>query len=167
MEAWELFWVFLKAALFSTSGTGNMPMLHTDLVAHGWATESMFAEALAIGQLSPGPTGLWVISLAYLIDGGRGAILALAAIVLPPLTAIGVHSLAVRYGAHPLVQGFVRGLMLAVASMFVLVMLNILMQSGIDARSMTITLLALVSTWRRILPVPVVLLIAGVVGVLS
>jgi len=167
MSGWELFWVFLKAALFSTSGTGNLPMLHTDLLAHGWATESMFAEALAIGQLSPGPTGLWVLSLAYLIDGVRGAGLALVAIALPPLTAIGVHAVYVRHGAHPAVQGFVRGLMLAVASMFVVVLLRILVQNSIDIRSVVIALLAVVATWRRSIPVPVVLLIAGIAGILN
>ena len=167
IDAWELFWVFLKAALFSTSGTGNLPMLHTDLLQRGWATEAMFAEALAIGQLSPGPTGLWVLSLAYLIDGLRGASLAVGAIVLPPLTAIGVHAFAVRHGAHPMVQGFVHGLMLAVASMFVVVMLKIMLQNGIDVRTVTIAVLAFVATWRRIVPVPVVLLIAGVIGIIS
>jgi chromate transporter len=167
MSGWDLFWMFLKSALFSTSGTGNLPMLHTDLLANGWATESMFAEALAIGQLSPGPTGLWVLSLAYLIDGVRGATLALVAIALPPLTAIGVHAVYLRYGAHPAVQGFVRGLVLAVASMFVVVLLGIMAQNGINVQSLAIALFAVVATWRRSIPVPVVLLIAGIAGIMN
>ena len=76
MNPWLLFWLLLKASLFSTSGTGNLPILHTDLLALGWATDHNFAEALAIGQISPGPTGLWVISLAFLVDGVRGSLLA-------------------------------------------------------------------------------------------
>ena len=47
------FWEFLKASLFSTGGLGNLPFLHKDLIALGWATESDFITALAVGQVSP------------------------------------------------------------------------------------------------------------------
>ncbi len=40
------FWLFLKASLFSTGGFGNLPSLHHDLLARGWATESQFAESM-------------------------------------------------------------------------------------------------------------------------
>ena len=103
-----LFWIMFRAALLSTSGTGNLPILHQDLLARGWATERQFAEALAIGQISPGPTGLWVISLGYLVDGLRGAALTLLAIVLPPLLVLLlVHGIYARWGGHPATQGFV------------------------------------------------------------
>src|SRR5262249_15915056 len=72
-----LFLLMLKAALFSTSGIGNLPILHQDLLSRGWATDRNFTESLAIGQISPGPSGLWVISLGYLLDGLRGALFAL------------------------------------------------------------------------------------------
>ena len=69
--SWPLyFWLFFKASLFSTGGTGNLPSLHADLPAHGWASEQQFGEALTIGQVSPGPTGLWVVSLALLLASG-------------------------------------------------------------------------------------------------
>ncbi len=164
MNPWLLFWLLLKASLFSTSGTGNLPILHTDLIALGWATDHNFAEALAIGQISPGPTGLWVISLAYLVDGVRGALLALVAIAIPPFTALGVHALYARYGSHPAVQGFVRGLTLAVASMFLVVIVNIMHQNGIDIRSIAIALGALGLTYMRKIPVPVILVGAAIVG---
>src|SRR5919199_5429647 len=71
------FWLMLKASFFATSGTGNIPSLHADLLARGWATERQFAESLAVGQISPGPSGLWVVSLGYLTAGLPGALLAL------------------------------------------------------------------------------------------
>jgi len=57
------FWLILKASLFSTGGNGNLPSIHADMLARGWATERHFAEALAIGQIRPGPNGLWVVCL--------------------------------------------------------------------------------------------------------
>ena len=63
------FLLFLKASLFSTGGFSNLPSLHQDLLANGWAKESYFGQSIAIGQISPGPNGLWVISLGYLTYG--------------------------------------------------------------------------------------------------
>lgn len=164
MNPWEFFWVLLKGSLFSTSGTGNVPILHDELIQRGWAQEHNFAEALAIGQITPGPTGLWVISFAYLVDGIRGALLAVIAVSLPPLTALLAHSLLSKYETHPATRGFVRGLALAVSGMFLVVITHIMMQAGIDAYSVALALGAagLVAFVRA--PVPLVLVIAGAIG---
>src|SRR5205085_4702564 len=82
------FLLFLKASLFSTGGFSNLPSLHQDLLANGWATEADFGQSIAIGQISPGPNGLWVISMGYITDGYFGAFLALIAITLPALLVL-------------------------------------------------------------------------------
>ena len=33
----ELFWIMLRAALLSTTSTGNLPIVHQDLLSRGWA----------------------------------------------------------------------------------------------------------------------------------
>jgi chromate transporter len=106
------------------------------------------------------------LSLAYLIDGVRGSILALIAITIPPLSVIGIHALYVRYGEYLAVQGFMRGLMLAVASMFGGVILQIFVQNGVDSIAICIAGAAFFLTWRKTIPVPLILLAAGVVGVI-
>ena len=161
-----LFWLLLKASLFSTSGTGNLPILHDELLARGWATETDFAEALAIGQISPGPTGLWVISLGYLLDGPRGALLSLVAITLPPLVVLLVYGFFVRHGNHPATRGFVRGLTLAVAGIFVVVLAQIMAGAGLDARSLGIAAAAMALGATRRVPVPLALALAAAAGVL-
>ena len=61
-----------------------------------------------------------MISLGYLVGGLRGVALTLVAIAVPPmLVLLLVHGLYRRYGHHPAVEGFVRGLGLAVAATFV------------------------------------------------
>src|ERR1051325_3593887 len=126
-----LFWIMFRAALLSTTGTGNFPIVHQDLLSRGWATDRQFAESLAIGQISPGPNGLWVISLGYLVGGLRGAALAMLAITLPPLLVLLlVHGFYRRWGSHPLTQGFVRGLGLAVAGIFLFVLTGIMNTTG-------------------------------------
>ena len=68
-----LFWVAFKAAILSSNGMTNLPGLREELVPRGWATDRDFAEAFAVGGITPGPNGLWVVSLGYLIGGWLGA----------------------------------------------------------------------------------------------
>ena len=160
-----LFWAMLKASLLSTGG-GNIPILHEDLLSRGWASEQQFAESLAIGQISPGPTGLWVISLGYLVDGVRGSLLAVVAIPVPPLLVLLVHRLYRRIGHHPATDGFVRGLTLAVVGILLVVLAGILARTGIGATSVLIAIGALAIGVTRRVPVIAVLALGAVVGML-
>jgi chromate transporter len=163
-----LFWIMFRAALLSTTGTGNFPIVHQDLLSRGWATDRQFAESLAIGQISPGPTGLWVLSLGYLVGGLRGAVLTLVAISLPPLLVLLlVHGLYRRWGHHPATQGFVRGLGLAVSGIFVVVMTNIMTTAGWTSTNLMIALGAVALGATRRVPVVVVLLLAAGVGIVT
>jgi chromate transporter len=161
-----LFWIMFRAALLSTTGTGNLPIVHQDLLARGWATDRQFAESLAIGQISPGPTGLWVISLGYLVGGVRGAALTTVAISLPPLLVLLlVHGLYRRWGHHPATQGFVRGLGLAVVGIFVFVLTGIMNTAGWTVTNLMITIGAIALGATRRVPVVVVLVLAAIVGI--
>jgi chromate transporter len=161
-----LFLIMLKAALLSTTGTGNLPIIHQDLLSRGWATEEHFAEALAIGQISPGPTGLWVISLGYLVGGYGGAAVTVVAIALPPLLVlVVVHGLYRRWGRHPAVQGFVRGLGLAVAGVFLIVLSSIMRTAGWNAANLAIMAGAFALGATDRVPVFVVLLLAALAGI--
>ena len=162
----ELFWIMLKAALLSTSGTGNLPIVHQDLLSRGWATERQFAESLAIGQISPGPTGLWVISLGYLINGWQGAALTLVAIALPPLVVLVlVHGLYRRWGHHPATQGFVRGLGLAGVAGLCIVMTRIMKSAGFTSTNLMIAAGAIALGGARRVPVFVIIAVAALVGI--
>ena len=160
------FWTLLKASLFSTGGTGNLPSIHADFLARGWATDHHFAESLAIGQISPGPNGLWVICLGYLTDNLRGALLAALAISLPPFAVLAVDALHKRIGDHPAMDGFVRGLGLAVSGIFLVVVIKLLRENGIDLRSILIGLASIGLAMTKRVPVPILLGLAGVAGAL-
>lgn len=160
------FWLLLKASLFSTGGTGNLPSIHADTLLRGWATDRHFAEALAIGQISPGPSGLWVVCFGYLTYGIGGALLATLAIMIPPFFVLAVAALHRRIGDHPAMQGFVRGLGLAVSGIFIVVVVQLLQENGIDWRSISVVLVAIALGLSNRLPIPVMLGLAAVAGML-
>src|SRR5207248_11619197 len=108
------FLLFLKASLFSTGGFSNLPSLHQDLLANGWAKESYFGQSIAIGQISPGPNGLWVICLGYLTYGYAGASLALIAITLRALLLLVISAGYTVLEQSTLVPPAMHGVSLAV-----------------------------------------------------
>jgi len=160
------FWLFLKASLFSTGGMGSLPSLHADLIARRWATERQFGEALTIGNVAPGPSGLWVISLGYLAGGLRGSLLALVAVTLPPLLILGVERLYRRVQDHPAVEGLVQGLGLAVVGVFLVALHGILASAGVGVRSGVILVAAMGLALTRRAPTLGIVGLAGVAGVL-
>jgi chromate transporter len=160
------FLLLLKASLFSTSGTGNLPIVHQDLTVRGWADEAQFAESLAIGQISPGPSGLWVIAIGYLSYGLLGALLATVAITLPPLTVLLFSMLYQRIGSHPATAAFVRGLTTCAIGSFFLVLGDLLIADGLDIRSIVIVAATIgLGMTRWFSPLPAIVL-AGLAGIL-
>jgi chromate transporter len=158
------FLLFLKASLFSTGGFSNLPSLHQDLIANGWATEADFGQSIAIGQISPGPNGLWVISLGYLTYGVAGAALALAAITLPALIVLAISAGYARIEHHSSVQGAMFGVSLAVVGLLLTVVYTILRQPGVDWRGLIIAAAAFGLALSRKVNLLLILALAGVVG---
>jgi len=80
-----LFAVFLKvgAVLFG-SGYVLLAFLRADLVDHRhWLTESQLLDAVAVGQVTPGPVFTTATFIGYLLRGGTGALVATLGIFLP------------------------------------------------------------------------------------
>ncbi|MEO7908664.1 MAG: chromate transporter, partial [Roseiflexaceae bacterium] len=116
--------------------------------------------------ISPGPSGLWVISLGYLLDGMRGALLTLIAITLPPLVVLAINGFYQRHGDHPALQGFVRGLSLAVSGIFFVVLAGIMKTAGWNVANLLIVAGAIGLGATRRVPVLLVLVLAAAVGIL-
>jgi chromate transporter len=163
----SILWIVFRASLLSTGGFGNVPTLHADVVGGKFATESTFAESLAVGQISPGPNGLWVVSLGYLLGGWGGAAAATFAILFPPIVVVWVDRFYSRVQHHSAVDGFVRGLALAVVGIFVLVMFRLLWTSRTDALGIACAVAACAAGLTRKIPVLVVITAASVIGILS
>ena len=158
------FLLFLKASLFSTGGFSNLPSLHQDLIANGWAKESYFGQSIAIGQISPGPNGLWVISLGYLTYGFAGAALSLVAITLPALLVLVISAGYTRIEGRKWVQGAMFGVSLAVVGILLSVVWTILHQPGVDWKGLLIAAGAFGLALSRKVNILIILGLAGLAG---
>jgi chromate transporter len=144
-----LFLIFLKDAALSLGGLGALPLIRQDLVGPGLATDAQVVQALAIGRLSTGPNGLWIVSLGYLIAGWTGAALALLASTLPPLVMLPATVAARRLLLTSAFGGFVRGAALATAGLLISTGLGLVAAGGAPAASwqVAIAAIALVVTY--------------------
>lgn len=111
MSFLELFLIFLKAASLSSGGLQALPILLDDLtVQRGLLTYADFASAVAIGRITPGPNGLFVLSIGYYVLGVQGALAAALGIMVPPVLAIGLVRAHRRLANRPWVIGMTRGI---------------------------------------------------------
>jgi chromate transporter len=82
---WPLFLVFLKiGSIVFGSGYVLLAFLRADLVVRrAWVTDAQLVDAVAIGQVTPGPVFTTATFLGYLLRGPLGALVATIGIFLP------------------------------------------------------------------------------------
>ena len=98
VDLWRLFLQFLKfGAVVYGSGYVLFAFLRGDLVDRlDWLTEQQLVDALAIGQLTPGPVFTTATFIGYLLGGTSGALLATLGIFLPGFAFVALLQPLVR-----------------------------------------------------------------------
>jgi len=107
-----LCWVALKVgALSYGGGFVIVPLMQHDAVTrYHWLTSAQFLDAVALGQVTPGPLVQTVAVVGYAAAGVGGALLAAAVAFAPSFAFVlggARHFDALRASAH--VQGFLAG----------------------------------------------------------
>ncbi len=89
---WPLFLVFLRiGSIVFGSGYVLLAFLRADLVVHrAWVTDAQLVDAVAIGQVTPGPVFTTATFLGYLLRGPVGALVATIGIFLPAFILVAV-----------------------------------------------------------------------------
>lgn len=89
-----MFLTFLKiGAVLYGSGYVLLAFLQADFVDRlGWITSQQLLDAIAVGQLTPGPLFTSAAFVGYLLDGVRGGILATVGIFLPSFIFVAISN---------------------------------------------------------------------------
>jgi chromate transporter len=169
-----VFWSFLKMGLVVFgSGYVLVAFLGSELVAPGYISEQELLDAIAIGQLTPGPVFTTATFLGYLIAGVPGAIVATAGIFLPALVLVGLaHPFLPRIRANADLSAAIDGLNASAvgligASAVVLARDALFDPGGVDPVATALAAGSFAALlWGRVGPVP--LLLAGaIIGLLA
>src|SRR5512138_2092793 len=165
----RLLWMFLKVNLLSPSGPASVGLLYKEAVGK-IMTEAQFVEAVGFSNFLPGSEALKLAMFVGFAAGGiPGVFTALLGSILPPTVLMLIVASVLQYFQQEnWLQGFVKGMSPAVAALIVVVAWELFRATSsrkIDRRAVLIAALSAVAFWFE-LPSPLVLLGAGLLGVL-
>jgi chromate transporter len=109
-----LFFLKVGAVLFG-SGYVLLAFLRADLVERwAWLTESQLLDAIAVGQVTPGPVFTTATFVGYLLAGPTGAVVATVGIFLPAFVFVAISGpLVPRLRRSPVAGAFLDGVNVA------------------------------------------------------
>ena len=108
-------------------GLVMVPLIESEVVNnHQWLTHQEFADAFALGQITPGPVLITATFVGYRVAGTLGALVATISIFLPSfLMTIAAASSLKRFRSNKLVQAFLRGIAPAVVGLLIAAALSV------------------------------------------
>lgn len=128
-----LFFLKVGSLLFG-SGMVLFAFIQKDVVSgYGWLTQQQLIDAIAVGQMTPGPVSSSATFIGYLVSGWQGAIVATIAMFLPSFIIVAATGpLIPRLRRSPLAQAFLRGVNVAVVALILSVSLALFKSAFID-----------------------------------
>jgi chromate transporter len=150
----SLFWVFFKigSVLFG-SGYVLLAFLRADLVERlGWLTEAQLIDAVAVGQVTPGPVFTTATFIGYLLAGPNGALVATAGIFLPAFIFVAASGpLVPKLRASPLAGAFLDGVNVASLALMAVVTVQLGFAALIDVPTLVLAAVsATLLIWRKL-----------------
>ncbi|HEY8448363.1 MAG TPA: chromate efflux transporter [Thermomicrobiales bacterium] len=144
-SATRLFLTFLKiGAVLYGSGYVLLAFLRNDFVnRYGWLTDQQLLDAVAVGQVTPGPVFSTATFIGYLVGGSSGAILATVAIFLPSFCFVAaVNPLVHRLRGHAGLSLMLDGINAAALGLMAAVTLQLGRDAIVDLTSVLLVLAA-------------------------
>ncbi len=118
MSIFLLYLLLLKATITSFAGLASVPVVQDALVnQHHVLTDTQLNEAIVITRSTPGPVGLYVVSVGYFVAGIPGAIAGWLAMITPALLIIPLVHFVGRKMEHPRVKAVLQTVILASAGL--------------------------------------------------
>jgi len=162
----QLFLVFLKVNLLSTSGPASVGLLYHEVVGK-MVTESQFVQAVGLSSVLPGSDALQLaMYVGYAVAGIPGGLVALLGSILPPtLIILGITFILHRLRREAWISSFVEGLVPAISVLMLFTAWKIFQKGGVtDWRGWVIGVLSLISMIFKV-PERLVIVIAAIAGI--
>ncbi len=115
-----LFLLLLKGTTTSFAGLASLPVVRDELVVkRHLITDEQLNASFVITRSTPGPVGLYVVSVGYFAAGLPGAIAGWLAMAVPSLAIILLVGYLGRKAEHPRLKGMLQSVVLASAALLV------------------------------------------------
>lgn len=164
----KIFWFFFKTGLLVFgSGLVIVPFLKAYVVdQYHWLSNQAFLDAVAVGIVSPGPVVITATFVGFLNHGFSGALAATLGIFTPSLIFVILGTpLLRRYRRNGRVQGFVRGITVAVVGVLLGTSYLVARSTVRDMFGLLLLLAALAILWSKWrVPEPLLVGAGAIVG---
>jgi chromate transporter len=155
----DVFVYFLKAGA-SVFGSGYIlfAIFDGDLVGR-WITKAQLLDAIAVGQLTPGPIFTAATFIGYLVAGPAGAVVATVGVFLPAFVCSAASASLLRHvGNTGVVRVFLDGVNAAAVALIAVVLARLVPHAIVDVSTAAIAVGAAVAIgWWRVNPAWVIL----------
>src|SRR6266516_3197841 len=167
----EAFRFWLKLGFISFGGpTGQIAMMHAEVVEKKrWIDNARFLHALNFCMLLPGPEAQQLaVYIGWLLHKTRGGIAAGALFVIPSIFILWILSFVyAAYGNLPWIAAIFYGLKPAVMAIVAVAVIRIGRKALRNEIMWTLAALAFAAIFFFHIPFPVIILSAGVIGLMG
>ncbi len=166
----SLFLVFLKiGAVVFGSGYVLLAFLRADLVIHrAWLTDSQLIDAVAVGQVTPGPVFTTATFIGYVLGGMKGATVATVGIFLPAFVLVAISGpLVFGIRRSKIAGAFLDGVNVASLALMAVVSWQLARASVINIETAVLAAVSLIALLRFRVNSAWLVLGGAIVGILS
>ena len=165
----KVFLFFLKVgSVLYGSGYVLLAFLQRDLVERWeWLSSQQLLDAIAIGQVTPGPVFTTATFVGYLLAGSAGAIAGTIGIFLPAFVLVGaVGPLLPKFRKSPWVRGFLDGVNAGSLGLMAVVTYTLARTAVVDGWTIALALLSAIALFRFRVSSAWLVLAGGAIGLL-
>jgi chromate transporter len=167
---WEAFWFWVKLGFINFGGpAGQIAIMHRELVDNKrWVSEGQYLRTLNFCMLLPGPEAQQVATyIGWRLHGTLGGIVAGSFFVIPSIFVLLLLSyLAVAHSDVPAINGLLYGIQPVVIAIVVEAVIRIAKRAINHNLLIAFSVAAFVALYFLSVPFPVVVLAAGLGGLL-
>jgi chromate transporter len=144
-----LFFLKVGSLLFG-SGMVLFAFIQRDVVdRYGWLSQQQLIDAIAVGQMTPGPVLSSATFIGFLVSGWAGAVVATIAVFLPSfIIVVLIGPIIPRLRKSPTAQAFLKGVNAAVVALILAVSLTLFRSAIVDGWTVIILVVGLVALLR-------------------
>ena len=145
----NLFWIFLKiGSILYGSGYVLFAFLDTELVSTGLLSRQQLIDAIAVGQVTPGPVFSAVTFIGYQINGWTGAMVSTLAIFAPAFLFVALlNPLVKKLRSSALFSAFLDAVNVASVAIIASVCFSMAQDTITDWRTLLIAALSILVTF--------------------
>lgn len=150
----HVFIAVLAASVLGFGGLGTLPVFTSQIEGYGLThADAVLLPAVAVGNISPGPNGLYIIAASYFLAGIPGTLVATVAVSIPPFLVLALDAARARLMHLDRFRGMLRSLALGVVALLLVTDWSLIRAASSDLHRVIVLVAGAAALLLRVPPV--------------